>query len=158
MVGHKKFYGGIPVIVKINGVALSTGVLNIEAVSVANKERLHFDIHDFFLPMAIAIPATAAAIHSMFGLDVAMAATDVLPTVAPNDNLILPAMMPIIKLLQKFAAPVAICYSIWGLVKWMMGDVSGKKHIGNCVIAFFGVYLIPYLFETVAGQLEKLPI
>jgi len=70
---------------------------------------------------------------------------------APVGGELVTKLWPLVGKLQQFGLAVGIAMSLWGLCRFIMGDPSGKKLIGDAIIGFIGLFVIPEVFFAIWG-------
>lgn len=60
-------------------------------------------------------------------------------------------LWPLVGKLQQFGLVAGIAVALWGLCRVIMGDPSGKKVIGDAIIGFIGLFIIPEVFFAIWG-------
>lgn len=69
--------------------------------------------------------------------------------VAPPMNGPTAKLWPLIDQLQLFALWAGIAVSLWGGCRFILGDPGGKQVIGQALLGFIGLFVIPELFLAI---------
>ena len=70
---------------------------------------------------------------------------------APVGGDLVVKLWPLVGKLQQFGLVAGIAVALWGLCRVIMGDPSGKKVIGDAIIGFIGLFIIPEIFFSIWG-------
>jgi hypothetical protein len=61
---------------------------------------------------------------------------------------------PLLVLLQKFALPISIVAALWGAIEYMSGKPGGVEKIKKALIGLIAIFIIPYIFRSIAASLS----